>query len=80
MTGPARVAHRPLALRDHPEIVALSKTVQTELKADGNASLKSGDHEGAIRLYSHCIALDDAQPVYYSNRSAVYQASSLDEP
>ena len=64
----------PLALRENADVRAISVTVQAELKSAGNAALKQGDHEGAIRQYTLCLSLDDSQAVYYSNRSAAHQA------
>ena len=68
----------PLALvNNHAELAALSQTVQSEIKQAGNAALKAGQHDAAIQQYSLAISLDAAQPVYFSNRSAVYQAKRM---
>eukprot|EP00900_Chrysochromulina_parva_P000074 jgi/Chrpa1/10067/Chrysochromulina_OHIO_Genome00023866-RA len=68
----------PIALRDgNAELVALSATVQSELKAAGNAAFKAAQHDSALQMYSLAIALDGSQAVYYSNRCAVYQAKRL---
>ena len=71
------LASAPLALASNADLIALSTQVQSELKAAGNAALKEGRHDAAIRLYTQCLSLDDTQPVYYSNRSAVHQAKRM---
>eukprot|EP00750_Incisomonas_marina_P017336 INCI20245.1.p1 GENE.INCI20245.1~~INCI20245.1.p1 ORF type:complete len:599 (-),score=169.67 INCI20245.1:179-1975(-) len=42
------------------------------LKAEGNKCLAAKDFDGAIAKYSEAIALDPANHVFYSNRSAAY--------
>lgn len=65
----------PLALLGSiADLAATSKTVQDELKSAGNAAFKAGRHGEAEENYTLAIALDGGSPVYYSNRSAVYQA------
>lgn len=73
----------PLSLRrSHAEIIALSASVQEACKGAGNAAFKAQQHERAVELYTLAIDLEsqEGQPsaaVFYSNRSAVYQARRL---
>lgn len=68
----------PLALsKTSDALKELSATVCGEVKGQGNASLKAGALDEAIRWYSLAIELDGTEPVYYSNRSAAYQAKQL---
>ncbi len=43
-----------------------------ELKALGDEKFKKGDYEGACNNYTGAIAIDDANKVLYSNRSAAW--------
>lgn len=42
-----------------------------ELKNEGNKAVSAHDWVKAIDLYSQAIALDDKQPIFYSNRAQV---------
>ncbi|KAG8852335.1 hypothetical protein FRB91_006589 [Serendipita sp. 411] len=44
-------------------------------KQAGNAKMSAKDYPAAIAEYTHAIALDPSNPVYYSNRAAAYSSS-----
>ena len=46
-----------------------------ERKLQGNTALRAGDLEGALRAYGEAIELDPSNPIYFSNRAAVYTRS-----
>ena len=61
-------------VQQHAELSQLAPAVTDALKAAGNAALKASKHDDALKMYTLAIALDGANPVFYSNRSAVHQA------
>lgn len=42
-----------------------------DLKNEGNKAFSSGDYPAAVDLYSQAIALDDQQPLFFTNRAQV---------
>jgi tetratricopeptide (TPR) repeat protein len=42
----------------------------------GNAKMTGKDYPAAIAEYTHAIALDSTNPVYYSNRAAAYSSAN----
>ncbi|KAL1519757.1 hypothetical protein AB1Y20_023265 [Prymnesium parvum] len=64
----------PMALLEHADVKAVGETLRAQVKAAGNAAFKAGKHDEAIELYSSLLSLDPSQAVFYSNRSAAYQA------
>jgi small glutamine-rich tetratricopeptide repeat-containing protein alpha len=43
-------------------------------KIAGNAKMTAKDYDAAIAEYTHAIALDSSNPVFYSNRAAAYSS------
>lgn len=66
-------APAPQAERSGPS--AEDKAAAEKHKMSGNAKMSGKDYESAIAEYSHAIALDPGNPVYYSNRAAAYSSS-----
>jgi small glutamine-rich tetratricopeptide repeat-containing protein alpha len=51
------------------------KAAAEKHKVAGNAKMSAKDYATAIAEYTHAIALDSTNPVYYSNRAAAYSSS-----
>lgn len=45
----------------------------TLLKREGNDLVKLGDHEGALRKYSECLALKPDECALYTNRCGAFK-------
>lgn len=50
------------------------KAKAEKLKAEGNALMSSRQYDQAIERYTEAVALDDRNPVYYSNRAAAHSS------
>ncbi len=48
-----------------------------DLKNEGNKAFSSGDFPGAVELYCKAIALDDKQPLFFTNRAQVRESAPL---
>ncbi len=56
---------------------AADKNQAEALKVQGNALMGKKDLAGAIDKYTQAIALDDSNPVYFSNRAAAHGAKCV---
>ena len=70
----ATLRSAPLELGGRPELLELRATLLAAAKAEGNAHFKAARFDAAGQSYTVAIGLDGAQPVFFSNRSAVHQA------
>lgn len=52
--------------------VASNKALFLEKVRQSNVACQNGDYERAVQLYSDAIALDPANHILYSNRSAAF--------
>ena len=64
----------PMAVLNNAEVKEVIILVSPEIKALGNAKLKAGALDEAIAFYSQGARLEPKNPVFFSNRSAAYQA------
>ena len=57
-----------------PSVSDQDKAAAEKHKLSGNAKMSAKDYATAIAEYTHAVALDPSNPVYYSNRAAAYSS------
>lgn len=71
----AKIGSRAPQVPTNPTLRVASaedKAEAEKLKQRGNAQMSNKSYDVAIESYTKAIALDDSNPVYYSNRAAAY--------
>jgi len=53
---------------------AEDKAKAEKFKQEGNAHMSGKNYDAAIESYGKAVALDNNNPVYYSNRAAAYSS------
>lgn len=64
----------PDSYESQHDVIELTQAFSVKAKDTGNVYFKEGNYHQALSLYSLAIQFDDQNHLYYSNRSACYQA------
>ena len=67
----------PSAHEERAELLEQRALAAAAAKDAGNQSLKDGELDEAVAFYSMAIRFDGTNHIYYSNRSAAYQAKKM---